>query len=69
MENNGANIELKHKLGIKSAFFARWSFGVVLYEMFTFGDTPYANIQKVDVLEVLLSGERLSRPTYCSNEV
>ncbi len=48
-----------------------WSFGVLLFEIFTMGDTPYPTIQPSDMLTYLESGLRLGRPksSLCSDEM
>lgn len=46
-----------------------WSFGVLLFEIFSMGDVPYPTIQQVDMLEHLLAGGRLSQPLKCPNEM
>ncbi|NP_001360730.1 Putative tyrosine-protein kinase F09A5.2 [Caenorhabditis elegans] len=46
-----------------------WSFGVLLFEIFSMGDVPYPTIQQVDMLEHLLAGGRLSQPLKCPNEI
>src|SRR5437868_5397889 len=41
-----------------------WSYGVLLYEMFTFGGKPYEDIKKnSEVVEFVLSGGRLNSPS------
>ncbi|CAJ0587295.1 unnamed protein product, partial [Mesorhabditis spiculigera] len=39
-----------------------WSFGVLLYEMFSLGAVPYPTIESDDVLEYLKAGDRLEIP-------
>lgn len=60
----------QHKFSHKSDV---WSFGVTLYEMFTFGDSPnLANnpdLKGSEILELLESGERLERPKFCPQHV
>ncbi len=48
-----------------------WSFGVLLFELFTMGDTPYPTIQPSEMLAYLESGQRLGRPesSLCSDEM
>lgn len=46
-----------------------WSFGVTLFEMFSFGDSPNL-VQNPDldaqgILQLLKSGKRLDRPKFC----
>lgn len=46
-----------------------WSFGVTLYEMFTFGDSPNLrrnpDLDQNEILRLLDSGERLECPKFC----
>ncbi|XP_070548391.1 fibroblast growth factor receptor homolog 1-like [Ptychodera flava] len=47
-----------------------WSFGVVLWEITTLGNTPYPtakNVMKVN--EFISKGFRMKRPTYCDAEL
>lgn len=40
-----------------------WSYGVVLYEMFSAGAMPYERLGSSDLLQFLMDGHRLERPT------
>lgn len=46
-----------------------WSFGILLYEMVTLGDPPFAHIMSTDLLQYLQRGKTLKRPTHCSNSL
>ncbi|XP_042363132.1 tyrosine-protein kinase STYK1 [Plectropomus leopardus] len=46
-----------------------WSFGVLLYEMATLGDPPFAQIMATELLQHLQRGKHLKRPTTCSNSL
>lgn len=46
----------------------RWSFGVLLYELFTLGNTPYPGIDPSDVEKYLEAGTRMSQPPHCPLE-
>lgn len=52
-----------------------WSYGVTLFEMFTFGDSPNLvndeSVMKVGegILRLLKNGVRLPRPTFCPQHV
>ncbi|CAD6187410.1 unnamed protein product [Caenorhabditis auriculariae] len=46
-----------------------WSYGVLLWELFSLGEVPYADIQTTDLLEHLRSGQRLSQPAFCPEEI
>ncbi len=43
----------------------RWSYGVFLWEMYTYGRQPLANIEPRDVLAYLTDGNRLNRSDNC----
>lgn len=46
-----------------------WSYGVTLWEMYTFGDQPYGEIPGKDVVALLERNERLPRPEKCPKRV
>ncbi|XP_038071902.1 ephrin type-A receptor 3-like [Patiria miniata] len=46
-----------------------WSFGVVLYEIFTRGDAPYQGLSNQEVVEKLKSGYRMGQPDDCPSDV
>lgn len=41
-----------------------WSFGVTLWEIFSFGQTPYTGMSPVQVVQALESGTLLRTPTF-----
>ncbi|XP_033761319.1 uncharacterized protein LOC117343114 [Pecten maximus] len=41
-----------------------WSYGIVLWEIFTLGETPYPNIRSRELPKYLKSGKRLPKPEY-----
>nr|ANP44417.1 epidermal growth factor receptor Smed-egfr-5 [Schmidtea mediterranea] len=43
-----------------------WSYGVTLWEMFSYGEKPFADIKAYDILEHLEKGQRLNQPKICS---
>ncbi len=45
----------------------RWSYGVLLYEIFSLGETPYASVQQNEMIEYLDSGNRLPQPALADN--
>lgn len=46
-----------------------WAFGIVLWEICTLGGFPYPTINDRDLLEFLLEGERMEKPTNCTDEI
>lgn len=42
-----------------------WSFGIVLWEMFSLGRTPYPGIDTNQLYVKLLDGYRMEKPEYC----
>ncbi|XP_045915044.1 tyrosine-protein kinase STYK1 [Micropterus dolomieu] len=46
-----------------------WSFGILLYEMVTLGDPPFAQLMVTELLQYLQRGKHLNRPASCSNSV
>ena len=46
-----------------------WSFGIVLYEIFTHGRIPYPGFTNVQVLDMIQRGYRMPRPVNCPERV
>jgi len=46
-----------------------WSFGVTVWELFTYGQRPYENVRARDVPDLLEKGERLPQPHICTIDV
>jgi serine/threonine protein kinase len=46
-----------------------WSYAILLWEIYTYGCTPYPLIQTEDLLKTLTSGYRMERPDDCSDFV
>ncbi|XP_047461793.1 tyrosine-protein kinase STYK1 [Mugil cephalus] len=46
-----------------------WSFGILLYEMVTLGDPPFAQLMATELLQYLQRGKYLKRPVTCSNSL
>uniref|UniRef100_A0A4W5NDM4 non-specific protein-tyrosine kinase n=1 Tax=Hucho hucho TaxID=62062 RepID=A0A4W5NDM4_9TELE len=42
-----------------------WSFGILLYEIMTFGGTPYPTMTNYQVVQKLPTGYRMPNPTNC----
>eukprot|EP00079_Xenopus_tropicalis_P035726 XP_017949497.1 PREDICTED: proto-oncogene tyrosine-protein kinase ROS [Xenopus tropicalis] len=46
-----------------------WSFGIVLWEVFTMGQQPYPGFSNLEVLHHVQSGQRMCSPTNCPDDV
>ncbi|XP_071836506.1 tyrosine-protein kinase yes-like [Apostichopus japonicus] len=56
----------KQQFSIKSDV---WSFGILLFEVFTRGEVPYAGVQASEIYSKIESGYRLPKPRFCSEKV
>jgi len=54
------------KFSIKSDV---WSYGVVVWEIFTFGEQPYTGQTNHEVVKALNAGERLEKPEKCPDDI
>ena len=46
-----------------------WSFGVVLWEVFTFGKQPWYELANHEVIQQVTEGKLLAKPDVCPDEV
>lgn len=46
-----------------------WSYGVTIWELFTYGSRPYDLLPAQDVLNLLEKGQRLSQPDICTIDI
>ncbi|XP_022097251.1 proto-oncogene tyrosine-protein kinase ROS-like isoform X2 [Acanthaster planci] len=46
-----------------------WSFGILLWEIATFGSTPYPGIESKSLAKRLLDGYRMPKPENCADEI
>lgn len=46
-----------------------WSFGVTLWEMFSFGEPPYGEMKGIQVIKYIEEGKRLEQPEKCPDLV
>ena len=46
-----------------------WSYGVVLWEIFSFGETPYKDIKSMHITKHVQEGKRLPCPQGCPQDV
>ena len=45
-----------------------WSYGITLYEMWSYGDIPYGEKNGAEVFQFIQSGKRLDKPKSCSSK-
>jgi len=46
-----------------------WSFGIVLWEIFSYGQTPYPTLSLTEVIKAVASGYRMDAPDDCPQEI
>jgi serine/threonine protein kinase len=46
-----------------------WSYGILLWEIYTYGSTPYPSIQAENILANLNSGYRMEKPVDCDQYI
>ncbi|XP_065166490.1 tyrosine-protein kinase Shark-like [Atheta coriaria] len=46
-----------------------WSFGVTIWEMYSFGQHPYGEMKGSEAIELLMKGKRLEQPEKCPERV
>ncbi|KAK2552684.1 Angiopoietin-1 receptor [Acropora cervicornis] len=57
------------KVDPRLSFYFRWSYGIVLWEVFIIGDSPYPGVKPRKVATFLERGYRMPRPNHISEEL
>jgi len=55
--------------GISTSKSDIWSFGIVLWELYSFGTVPYTGMSNLEVIAYVKAGSRLSEPESCPPEI
>ncbi|CAI7996008.1 Fibroblast growth factor receptor 2 [Geodia barretti] len=46
-----------------------WSYGILLWELYTLGGYPYPTMSNRDIIDLLSRGYRMDKPELCTNQV
>jgi tyrosine-protein kinase len=46
-----------------------WSFGVTIWEMYSFGEVPYGELKGSDAIKIIEEGDRLKQPEACPDQI
>src|SRR6185369_10824907 len=61
------NLLLRYYVIIFYSF--RWSYGVLLFELTSYGGEPYPNVNPLMVQKYLEDGNRMRSPEHCDSDV
>ena len=69
LQNNETPIVAVGSVHLSLCAVLQWSYGVLLWEVFTRGSTPYEHVENWDIGRYIQKGNRLERPEYCPSKV
>ncbi|XP_057299162.1 uncharacterized protein LOC130629817 isoform X2 [Hydractinia symbiolongicarpus] len=46
-----------------------WSFGILLWEIYSLGSTPYPGVKNNEMLKYVRRGTRMAKPTHCKEQI
>jgi len=46
-----------------------WAYGILLWEIVTFGGSPYPTVTNTELYKLLKQGYRMEKPSFCSDEL
>ncbi len=47
----------------------RWSYGILLFELFSLGEVPFASQEQIELLNYIERSARLAKPEFCPDEM
>ncbi|XP_070564651.1 tyrosine-protein kinase receptor Tie-1-like [Ptychodera flava] len=57
------------KLGVYDQKSDIWSYGVLLWEIVSLGETPFTNVAASELVNLLLEGKKLGQPEMCTDRL